>query len=260
MRPDLPKPLTAALPARLLIALAGACAPLASAVAADAAAVPAPASSPSDAGTTTAPPAAAAAPAAAVPYTVPSVATPPAGIVGEPLPAAPASAPGASPSPAPVTPAPAAPVWTPPTASIGPVRVTYWGIHAYDITLWKRASFDLAHYEQHDLILQLAFARDFLSADLARRASAKMADLARWGSATREQWRQTLASLIPDIKRGDILSIEHRADQGVQLRLNNRPLGSINDPAFARAYLGLWLSSDPADGALRRAVMRPPAS
>lgn len=70
----------------------------------------------------------------------------------------------------------------------------------------------------------------------------------------RDQIRQLHAS-YRDVSRGDRYRLELKPGQGVHLYMNDELLITLEDEAFGRLYLGIWLGEDPLSDNLRTALL-----
>ena len=59
-----------------------------------------------------------------------------------------------------------------------------------------------------------------------------------------QAWRDALGQIIPDVKAGDRLVGYFDPAHGANFYSDHAPLGAIQEPAFASAFLSIWL--DPA--------------
>ena len=65
-----------------------------------------------------------------------------------------------------------------------------------------------------------------------------------------------LFSVIPELKKGDALTIDFLQGQGTVVTLNGRQVGEvIAEPAFYTALLKIWLGERPADSKLKNALL-----
>lgn len=65
-----------------------------------------------------------------------------------------------------------------------------------------------------------------------------------------------LFSAIPELKKGDTLTIDFVPGQGTTVGLNGRAVGEvIAEPAFYTVLLKIWLGDRPADGKLKSALL-----
>ncbi len=68
---------------------------------------------------------------------------------------------------------------------------------------------------------------------------------------------QRLSRLMADIgsaREGDVIDLDFDA-RGVAIGSNGVPRGRIDDPAFARALLRVWLGDNPAQASLKKALL-----
>ncbi|EHK63172.1 chalcone isomerase family protein [Achromobacter arsenitoxydans] len=68
---------------------------------------------------------------------------------------------------------------------------------------------------------------------------------------------QRLSGLMAEIgaaREGDVIDLDFDA-QGVAIARNGKRLGRIDDPAFARALLRVWLGDSPAQASLKKALL-----
>ena len=67
-----------------------------------------------------------------------------------------------------------------------------------------------------------------------------------------------MARIFPDVRPGDhVLGLQ--LPEGAHFFLNDRPLGAIDDPAFARAFFAIWLDARTSAPELRAALLKRPA-
>jgi long-chain acyl-CoA synthetase len=69
-----------------------------------------------------------------------------------------------------------------------------------------------------------------------------------------------LSALMAEIgsaREGDVIDLDFDA-RGVSVTDNGKPRGRIDDPAFARALLRVWLGDHPAQSSLKKALLGTP--
>lgn len=71
------------------------------------------------------------------------------------------------------------------------------------------------------------------------------------------RWGEQLTALFPDVKPGDRIT-GLQLPSGARFTWNGRPLGAVDDPAFARAFFGIWLDARTSAPELRAALLRGP--
>jgi|LauGreSuBDMM15SN_2_FD.fasta_scaffold07983_4 hypothetical protein len=73
-----------------------------------------------------------------------------------------------------------------------------------------------------------------------------------------QAWRDALAQIIPDVKVGDRLVGYFDPTRGANFYSDQAPLGAIQEPAFAAAFLSIWLDPASRASALREALLGQP--
>lgn len=106
------------------------------------------------------------------------------------------------------------------------------------------------------MCLEICYHRD-LEVDVLTEAADKI--LARQNEPDRlsriAAQAQTLHAAYQAVRRGDHYSLCRDTDR-LTLALNGRPLASIADDIFARAYLDIWLGEQPLSESLRDELLR----
>ncbi len=130
-----------------------------------------------------------------------------------------------------------------PLRSLVPFR--YWGFKVYVAALY--ASSSVLNIEKvlgmSPMRLELHYYRSFTAEDfissaqqvLGKNPNAKLAEL----QVQLEQINRLYQAVAP----GDSYALSYDPAQGLTLSLNDEPKGTISGSDFARAYLGIWLSS-----------------
>lgn len=143
-----------------------------------------------------------------------------------------------------------------PTAALsgqGTLRV--WGFEVYHASLWVAPSFDATVYPQHPFALDLRYLRDFAGADIAKRSLSEMRRQGAMESTLEARWEAQMRAVFPDVKEGDRITGMHQPGVGATFLYNGRALGEIRDPAFAKAFFGIWLSPQTSEPRLRTALL-----
>jgi Chalcone isomerase-like len=145
--------------------------------------------------------------------------------------------------------------WLPGARLQGQGRMTFLGLHVYDIRLWVGESFDAAAFERHPLALEIEYARAFAGHRIAERSLAEMQRVAGVSPAQREAWLAAMKQAFPDVEAGDRLAGVHRPGGGARFIHNGSRAAEITDPAFARAFFAIWLSPRTSEPRLRAALL-----
>jgi hypothetical protein len=130
------------------------------------------------------------------------------------------------------------------------LSVMFWSV--YDSRLF---SSDGRYREgQRPLRLEIQYHRNVDASSLVRATGSE------WQSQgmlhqNQEQWLHSLAGLLPDVKKGDVITIALDEDNLNSFFYNDVPLGSVADPAFGQQFLDIWLSPRTTRPELRRALI-----
>jgi Chalcone isomerase-like len=126
---------------------------------------------------------------------------------------------------------------------LGSGRLTWFGLHIYDARLLAAAPFDVAAWFDQPLALELTYARSVSGARIAQSSHDELDRLGVGNAAQRDRWRRDMVRLFPDVARGSRLLGLYRPGTGVQFFADGVPLGSIDDPQFARGFFMIWLDA-----------------
>lgn len=125
-----------------------------------------------------------------------------------------------------------------PMREVGAGSLHWFGLHVYDARLAAAGErFD----PQQPFALTLRYARDFRGERIAQASIDEIRRLGYGTAAEQERWLEAMRQLFPDVRRGDELTGAALPGRGARFYLNGRPIGSIDDPAFARAFYAIWL-------------------
>lgn len=97
--------------------------------------------------------------------------------------------------------------------------------------------------------LSLRYQRNIDKQDLL---TATVEEWQRLGVSWKQEWPRQLEQLWPSVRTNDELVLRVDEDGVSRFYFNWRLLGSIDDPAFAPAFLAIWLSADSRDPQLTR--------
>jgi hypothetical protein len=142
----------------------------------------------------------------------------------------------------------------------GQGNYTWFGLKIYAAELWLGPQGYAA--DGVPLVLELRYARALNGARIADASAEQMAHIGAGSPAQRSAWLAQMKAIFPDVQDGTRLAGVLLPGQGVRFYRDGQLLATVPDPAFARAFFGIWL--DPATSApklrealLRDAAMRP---
>lgn len=136
--------------------------------------------------------------------------------------------------------------------AVGRGEMSWFGFKLYDAELWsqtERFGRDTPH------ALSLRYARDIPSERLVAASIDEMRRLGERDEARLDAWRQALAQVFPDVRRGDTIVGLHLPARGAVFYHQGRKTGEIRDPAFARAFFAIWLDPRTREPGLRERLL-----
>ena len=122
-----------------------------------------------------------------------------------------------------------------------------FGFHVYDATLW--AGEDPL---RPPLALRLDYKRNIAGKAIAEASIKEMRKLVA-DTPPLDAWGTAMARIFPDVRDGDhLVGLWHPG--GAHFLQDGCSLGSRDDPAFARAFFGIWLDERTSAPELRTAL------
>ena len=126
-----------------------------------------------------------------------------------------------------------------------------FGFLVYEATLWAASEDPL----RPPLALKLTYKRNISGQDIAEASVKEIRNLGLADEAVLRSWGEQMARIFPDVRPGDhILGLQ--LPEGARFFLNDRLLGAIDDPAFARAFFAIWLDARTSAPELRSALLQ----
>ncbi|PKO88727.1 MAG: hypothetical protein CVU16_13400 [Betaproteobacteria bacterium HGW-Betaproteobacteria-10] len=129
-----------------------------------------------------------------------------------------------------------------------------FGFLVYEATLWSAGDDPL----RPPLALKLTYKRHIAGQDIAAASVKEIRNLGMADSAQLKYWGEQMNRIFPNVKPGDQILGLH-LPEGARFFYNDQPAGTIDDPAFARAFFAIWLDSKTSAPDLRTALLKRPA-
>jgi len=129
-----------------------------------------------------------------------------------------------------------------------------FGFLVDDASLWVTGTDPL----RPPLALNLTYHRNIEGKDIAAASVKEIRNLGLTDESTLNQWGARMSALFPDVHPGDQI-LGHYQPESASFYFNGRKIGSIDDPAFARAFFAIWLDARTSAPDLRAALLKPPA-
>ena len=137
----------------------------------------------------------------------------------------------------------------------GQARLRFFGLSVYDATLWTEPGFEVSAFSRHRFVLELHYLRTLYGKAIAERSLKEMRGVGSVSDAQAAGWLEAMLKLFPDVKEGDHIAGLHVPGEGARFTLNERPLGEVPDPEFARLFFGIWLSPATSEPQMRTQLL-----
>ena len=132
-------------------------------------------------------------------------------------------------------------------------RYQFWGFEIYDARLWTQPGFSVQQYTAHPFVLELSYLRSFEGGAIAKRSLDEMRKLGSISAAQEKDWLKAMTDLFPNVRQGDRLVGIYKPNEGAEFWFNQKRVGLIADPQFAKLFFGIWLHEATAAPAIRQA-------
>jgi hypothetical protein len=136
---------------------------------------------------------------------------------------------------------------------LGEGRLRFFGLHVYDSALWvlgEAWSFERA------FALDIRYAMGIKGRDLSKRSVEEMRNIGITDDAKLRRWEEAMDRLFPDIRPGDRLVGLHVPGREARFYSQDRLIGTVPDPEFARAFFGIWLDERTSHPKLRAQMLK----
>jgi hypothetical protein len=134
---------------------------------------------------------------------------------------------------------------------------TWFGLRIYDAELWVG---DKGYQSGAPFVLELRYARKLDGAKIARASFDEMEKLGAGTPAQRSAWLARMKEIFPDVKEGTRISGVFLPGAGARFYLDGKPLATVPDPDFARAFFAIWLDPNTSARGLRTALLKDAAA
>ncbi|SHH25835.1 chalcone isomerase family protein [Massilia sp. CF038] len=130
---------------------------------------------------------------------------------------------------------------------------TWFGLRIYDAELWVG---DKGYQADAPFVLDLTYARKLDGVKIAQASADEMEKLGAGTSAQRAAWLARMKEIFPDVKEGTHISGVFLPGAGARFYLDGKPLATVPDPEFARAFFAIWLDPKTSAKGLRSALLK----
>jgi hypothetical protein len=136
----------------------------------------------------------------------------------------------------------------------GQGRFRWFGLTIYDAELLTAQPLRDDQWPQQTFGLRLTYARALRGAEIAKSSLQEMEKLGIVPAAQRDAWLQRMTALFPDVNQGDAITGVNLPNRGIRFWRTDRPLGTVDDPVFARAFFSIWLDPKTTAPELRKSL------
>jgi hypothetical protein len=136
---------------------------------------------------------------------------------------------------------------------LGEGRLRWLGLHVYDSSLWVPGE---AWSAERPFALDIRYAMSIKGRDLTERSLAEMKRLGYTDPEKLRRWENAMDRVFPDIKPGDRLVGVSLPGREARFYSQDRFLGTVADPEFARAFFAIWLDPGTSEPKLRAQMLR----
>lgn len=130
-----------------------------------------------------------------------------------------------------------------------------FGFLVYEATLWA-AGEDPA---RPPLALKLTYKRNIAGRDIAEASVKEIRNLGIADESQLKLWGGQMERIFPDVRPGDHITGLY-LPAGARFFHNDRLIGAVGEPGFARAFFAIWLDARTSAPDLRAALLRRPAA
>jgi len=134
----------------------------------------------------------------------------------------------------------------------GAGEMTFFGLSIYDGYYW---SGERGFSMERPFALDFVYKRKLDGRRIAERSIDEIAKLGFGSPDDRRRWGDAMAGIFPDVAKGDRLTGLYTPRGSVRFFHNGAPIGEIADPAFARAFFGIWLDPRTSRADFRRQLL-----
>jgi hypothetical protein len=130
---------------------------------------------------------------------------------------------------------------------------TWFGLKIYDAELWVG---EQGYAPGAPFVLELRYARKLDGIKIAEASFDQMEKAGAGTPAQRAAWLARMKEIFPDVREGSRIGGVFLPAGGARFYLDGRPLASVPDPQFARAFFAIWLDPGTTARKLRTALLK----
>lgn len=137
----------------------------------------------------------------------------------------------------------------------GEGTLRWFGFKIYDARFFAARPINVQQLFDTPFALELSYARDFSGASIAETSADEIKRLNGANAAQQQRWLAAMQKIFPNVKSGDRLRGVYEPGRGASFFHNDKPVGVIAEPEFARAFFSIWLDPKTVKPDLRRQLL-----
>ena len=135
----------------------------------------------------------------------------------------------------------------------GSGNFTWFALKIYSAELWVGPQ---GYGPTAPFALDLRYARKLNGRKIAEASVEQMEKIGAGSASERRAWLQKMTAIFPDVQEGSRITGVFAPGEGARFYLDGKPMATINDAGFARAFFGIWLDPNTTAPALRAALLK----
>jgi hypothetical protein len=132
---------------------------------------------------------------------------------------------------------------------VGTGKMTWFGFHLYDISLYTATGKYIA---DEPLSLSIQYKKPVASEKLIE---ISQQEVERLGLDWNEKWSIKLAEIWPSIEAGDELNLNVTENGVSEFYFNDQFVGQLDDSVFSENFTAIWLSPKSRESKLRKSLI-----
>jgi len=138
----------------------------------------------------------------------------------------------------------------------GSGQLSWFGLRVYEAQLYVPPQFNARDPLAQPFVLELTYARKLRGKAIAERSAEEIARLGIGTAQQRTNWQRQMEAIFPDVDTDRRLAGVNEPGRGARFYFDGRPLGSIDDPQFARAFFSIWFDQRTSAPKLRADLLQ----
>ncbi len=138
----------------------------------------------------------------------------------------------------------------------GEGRLRWFGLHVYDARLYALPQFDVADPFTQPFVLELTYARKLDGKAIAESSRDELRRLGFGDEAQQQRWLAQMEKLFPNVDKGRRIAGVYQPGGATRFYVDGTFVGSVDEPAFGRAFFSIWLDPRTRAPRLRENLLR----